>query len=258
MESLPAPWENPDPAREARLRVIVGGVVREALRRSAKEGVAVVGGGPEATLLVRWFHLEGIPASLPTPPLVDAARALLAQCGGLPGLAPSPNPPSGRPEFPKTSGGAVPGAAAPPDASPPPLLDDAPAGVLAGWALAWARNLLPVGTETKTLLVLGECRSGAPILPLGDLYASEAALFAGGCTPPGMLGRADLPFLSRLDRALQALLEEGAPWKEASAALPARLRPVLWAAVQPGGKVWNPRILIPKLGSATLGVDLHL
>lgn len=248
----------PNSSEETRVRAILGGVVREALRRSGKGGVAVVGGGPEASLLLRWWVAEGIPAEFPSPPLLEAARSLLGRAYRVVdrprGAAPLP----GRPEPTPGDTEAEHLPETPPAETTPAVPLEAPAGVLAGWALALAHDLLPVGTETKTLLILGESRSGAPVLPLGDLYASQVAPFAGGCTPPAILQNADLPSVSQLDRAIEAFLEGGVPLEEALAILPPHLGEPLTAALRRGRNLWNPRVLIPKLGWATLGVELDL
>jgi hypothetical protein len=114
------------------------------------------------------------------------------------------------------------------------------------------------GAETKTLLVLGHHPTGAAILPLGDLWASEVQELAGGCTVPAPFPSQTPTELMAADAALRACLEEGARESAALAGLPVRIRDAIAGALEEGRASWHPPVLVPKLGRATLGIDLDL
>ena len=129
---------------------------------------------------------------------------------------------------------------------------------MAGRIEATRRRALLAHSACKTALLLGDIFPPEPLLPLGDLYASEVVRLAGGCALPDAAARvAELAGgIEPLDAALRRLLEERADEDEAFAALsdPARrallerLEATRFARRRPG--------LIPKLGRRTLGIDL--
>ncbi len=225
-----------DPERPFR---IVTGVLREALRNSDRKGVVVAGGGPELRLLSEWIQRAGIPWEVPPPELVRGARALLDQGGAPVGEA---------------------GRAGRTDPTVDPGEEAAvwAATGLAGSALARGRHALLVGTESKTCLLLGYHPTGASILPLGDLYASEILAMAGGCTAPNPLRSYPPSTLLAVDRALRSHFEEGAGEETAFRNLPSPLRDAVGIALDRARGFWRPAPLIPKMGSATLGIDLDL
>ena len=112
-----------------------------------------------------------------------------------------------------------------------------------------SENLL-VSTANKTELLLGQRRPRADLFPLGDLYASELADFAGGYELSEEIEGLAASFggIVALDGALRAFFDER---REPAAAL---LRPWLergrFGRQQPG--------IVPKLGARTLGIDLFI
>jgi hypothetical protein len=116
------------------------------------------------------------------------------------------------------------------------------------------RDLLLLGPQTRTHLLLEGADAG--ILPLGDLYASTLAGWAGGVSLPASLaGRGE--HLGAVDGALAAFLDDGRPLVEALQPLPVELRPLVERALLHGSSATRPP-LVPKLGRWTPGIDLPL
>jgi hypothetical protein len=116
---------------------------------------------------------------------------------------------------------------------------------------------LPAHPANKTALLLGREIPPEPLLPLGDLYASDVARLAvGWSVPPDVAAMAAAAGgMEALDEALRGWIDR----RQASAldALPADTAEAVRRAFAAGraARTW-PR-LVPKLGYRTLGVDLH-
>ena len=218
---------------------VVCGVIQEALRSSGREGVVLAGGGPESQLLEAWLSRAAIPFVLPPPGLLERANALWAE--GLGGPPPLPGT-EGRSdpawEWEGEKGWVVSG--------------------LAGRALAAVTRRLLMGTESKSLLLLGHHPTQAPFLPLGDLYASEIEELAGDCTLPVAVRLPGPVPPTAVDRALRAHFEYDTPWEDATSHLPAPVEKAVTRGLARARFSWRPTPLIPKLGGATLGIDLDL
>ena len=111
---------------------------------------------------------------------------------------------------------------------------------------------------TKTVLLLAREMPPEPLLPLGDLYASQVRELAGRCTLPDEVaafadsaGGVDV-----LDRALHAWLEERRPLDEALAALPDGAGRAIHGRLQRNRaqRRWPRRV--PKLTARTLWIDV--
>ncbi|HSJ14949.1 MAG TPA: hypothetical protein VK939_11070 [Longimicrobiales bacterium] len=166
-------------------------------------------------------------------------------------------------------GGVLRQAVADADAPGLVILEDAtPEGAL---ARDWAERALgearvwPAGSggaglvahpANKTVLLLAPVH--APLLPLGDLYASQVEALAGAWSaPPDVAALAEAAGgIAMLDGALQRWLERGQGPEPAfrllGTALAARLEALL---ARNRAARWRPG-LVPKLGARTLGVDL--
>jgi hypothetical protein len=115
-----------------------------------------------------------------------------------------------------------------------------------------------VGTATKTQLLLDYRPAYPSILPLGDLYASQILELAGGCTlPAGLVGMAAEEIYA-VDSALRAYFEDGRSADEAFRELEPGRAQRIRHMLQESSRAWHPVPLIPKLGNATLGLDLDL
>jgi hypothetical protein len=254
---------------------IVTGVLKEALRASGRSGVVVSGGGPEEAILLGWLDQAGIPRRVPSDDGVDAARMILLEAGegaplpsppaaeGAPPPspiareeAPLPSPPAGEEvDKPILMPGEAAGSAHEAD---PEWNLEAEASALAGAALARPRGFLHLGTANKSCLLLSGALPTQPILPLGDVYASEVRSMAGSCTLPPCLLDASPGTLQDVDRALRAYLEEGFGQDDAFDGLAEPLRREVLAGLTRARKAWHPLPLVPKLSRATLGLDLDL
>ena len=207
---------------------IITGVVREALRSSGRFGVVLSGVGPEQVLLGEWLTRAQIPFATPEKSALGQAQGLLN---------------SVRHQASRASGGC--GAEVASEASE-----------LAGWALAWAEGLLLLGTSNKTCLLLTPTQPVPTVLPLGDLYASQIAELAGTSTRPPCLESASPDELRAVDSALEAYYVDGAGEDAAFEKLDLDLRNSVLAALDKVRRGWHLKPLIPKLGGATLGMDL--
>ena len=209
-----------DPTRPYR---IVTGVVREALRSSGRSGVVLAGGGPEEELLHRWLREARIPFVIPATASVERARELLDSLH-LPG--------GGTPE------------------------SGMEASELAGRAHAWAEGLLLLGSSNKTFLLLSPIPTSCEILPLGDLFASQISELTGDSSLPPCLRHVSAERLRAVDKALADYYEEGYGEDRAFGDLESDLRRTVLSALTQARRGWHPRPLVPKLGRATLGLDL--
>lgn len=216
-------------ATEERVRDVVCGVVSEALRVGELAGCVLDdGASPEARLLTRWLQEAGVPVEEPDPALVRRFSDVFAELD-----------PTG-----ERGGAGEPSAGA-----------RALARSAAARAVATSGALLVLGTTTRTHLVLEGARAWT--LPLGDLYGSEVAVWAGGVSMPAPLRGRDLDTLRAVDEALGKFLEGQRPLSDALAALPDDLRRELDRALRRGMPEMRPP-LIPKLRRWTPGLDLAL
>lgn len=115
---------------------------------------------------------------------------------------------------------------------------------------------LPAHPANKTALLLGGALPPEPLLPLGDLWASEVAALCGGWSAPNEVAALAEAAggIEALDGALRGWIDRRDP--QALDALPddvaARVRLVF--AAGRAGRI-APRV-VPKLGTRTLHVDL--
>ena len=221
----------PDSVNSHRLYTIITGVIREALRYSGRSAVMVVGGGPEEALLERWLADAHIPFQVPPRKVTEQMLPILENLG--------------------TGNGNLPGSSI-----GPALLQRA--SELAGQAVASVQDLLLLGTENKTGLLLAFPTTVQPILPLGDLYASQILELSGGCTLPHPLRGISTEELSAVDSALRAYFEDGLHPEMAFGKLEPDRSQQIRNMLEESRKKWHPLPLIPKLGDATLGTDLDL
>lgn len=124
--------------------------------------------------------------------------------------------------------------------------------------LAREKNALPAHSANKTALLLGRQIPPEPLLPLGDLYATQVAALTGGWSaPPEVLEMAEQANgIDALDNALRAMFEAGKPVQDALSGLPEPARGPFLEAVR-RGRFWRERAgLIPKLSTRTIGIDL--
>jgi hypothetical protein len=142
-----------------------------------------------------------------------------------------------------------------------------------GRLLALERNALTAHPANKTALLLGHSIPPEPLLPLGDLYATQIEPLAGGWSAPAeVLELADhiqrhsgydrdvdirpATGIYQLDAALTAMFEGWRPAEEAAEELPEPSRGPFLEAVR-RGRFWRERAgLIPKLSTRTIGIDL--
>ncbi|MBA4157069.1 MAG: hypothetical protein H0X65_06290 [Gemmatimonadetes bacterium] len=134
----------------------------------------------------------------------------------------------------------------------------------AGIGVAEARRLrarlipdaLVANAANKTALLLGGPLPPEPLLPLGDLYASEILTLTGGWSAPAPVRElaSAAGGIERLDAALRARIDD----RDAGAfeELNPRLRDALDEALSRGRASRVYRQIVPKLGPRTLGVDL--
>ena len=212
--------------KEEWARGLVVRVLKEAVRRSGSGGVVIAGQGPEADLLSRWVSQAGIPSRSPSPKAVALARELLGA------TSPSREDP------------APPGRADP--------------TALASLALARQVGFLLLGTATKTTLLLSPDLPLEPVLPLGDLFATDVLAIQGRCTVPRPLEDAHEEMLRAVDTGLQEFLEEGTRPAEALPAVVDPLRSILVEALQKSRSSRISHYLVPMLRGPTPGIDLDL
>ncbi|HEX7089752.1 MAG TPA: hypothetical protein VF192_06420 [Longimicrobiales bacterium] len=212
-----------------RVAAVVGGVVRQAVVDARAAGVVLLDdGSAEARLAGAWCRAALGPErfwAVPAPP-ASAAEAL---------------------------------AAAAPGVFPAAALAAAPAEVhrLAGRLVALGQGALLAHPANKTELLLSSRMPPEPLLPLGDLYASEVERLAGSwsASPEVAELAARAGGIAALDRALAALLEERRPPEAALASLPAGAGRAVLSALEAGRFAHRRVGLVPKLSRRTLGVD---
>ncbi len=239
-----------DPVPRGRVPAIVTGVLRDALRTSGRAGFAIPGPLPEDALVKSWL-LEGeIPWASPSLSALGQARDLLTS---RPGSSSSPAPPA-----PLSEPG--PSRATPGHGSLGPAQDEMEESSweIAGLALAASRNLLLLDSTNKTCLLLSPRRPVAPVLPLGDVYASEVLDLWGDCTRPAFLKGEPEATLRAVDAALSDYFEGGLHRNEAFRRLPDAIREGIERGLDAARRYGRFLPRVPKLGYATLGVDLDL
>lgn len=220
----------------AAARTRVGGVVAEVIRQAVLDagaaGVVLMDdGSPEAALTAEWCsQAVGGDAVWAVPrPAPAGVRSCVAVLGE--------------------------------DASS----DDASSGDVAEEAhrfrcrlVAAARGALVAHPANKTVLLLSSRLPPEPLLPLGDLYASQVAALAGAWTgPPDIVRLADsVGGVEVLDAALNAWLEERRPFDAVAESLGTAAAAELRRAFEAGRFARRRVGLVPKLGWRTLGIDL--
>jgi hypothetical protein len=115
---------------------------------------------------------------------------------------------------------------------------------------------LPANPANKTALLLGGELPPEPLLPLGDLWASEVAALCGGWSAPAEVRAiADAAGgIDALDAALRTHVDSRDP--AALGVLPGDAADAVRCALAAGrASRLNPRV-VPKIGARTLGVDL--
>ncbi|MGH7470878.1 MAG: hypothetical protein ACRENP_23265 [Longimicrobiales bacterium] len=124
--------------------------------------------------------------------------------------------------------------------------------------LARERRALTANAANKTALLLAAEPPCEPLLPLGDLYATQVVALAGGWSaPPEVRHLVDQAGgIEATDGALHAWFEEWRNAHQALKLLPASCRGPFLEAVS-RGRFWRERAgLIPKLSGRTIGIDL--
>jgi hypothetical protein len=117
-------------------------------------------------------------------------------------------------------------------------------------------DALPAAPESKTVLMLGGALPPEPLLPLGDVWASEVEALAGGWSGPAEVREVAEAAggITRLDEALRAYVDRRDPG--ALGRLPEGVEPEVRRLLARGrASRLFPRV-VPKLGSRTLGTDL--
>lgn len=124
--------------------------------------------------------------------------------------------------------------------------------------LARQNNALTANAANKTSLLLMHDFPPEPLLPLGDLYASQVAELAGGWSGPARLRSLarSAGGIEAIDRALMLHCEGWKSAEEAAAPLPEEARGPFLEALR-AGRFWREHAgLIPKLSGRTIGIDL--
>lgn len=125
-------------------------------------------------------------------------------------------------------------------------------------AFAAGGKVLVANPANKTALLLGVAAPPEPLLPLGDLYATDVLQLAGGWTaPPAVRALAEAAGgIEALDSALRAHFDERRSLQEALVRLPEEVRSTVAEAVTSTRFARRRMGIVPKLGPRTLGLDL--
>jgi hypothetical protein len=115
---------------------------------------------------------------------------------------------------------------------------------------------VPANPVNKTALLLGGSLPPEPLLPLGDLYASEIQSLTGRWSAPQSVRSLAQACggIERLDTALREYIDRRDP--DGLAMLDARIRNEVLSALGAGRASRVSGLIVPKLGSRTLGADL--
>ncbi|HEX8907495.1 MAG TPA: hypothetical protein VF771_21805 [Longimicrobiaceae bacterium] len=206
--------------REARISAVVGAVARQALADRGAARIALLDdGGPEAELAARILAAALGAEAVIRVTLADGEMESVLH------LAPEVSPGRARDEMLRMKARLV-------------------------------ENAIPAHPANKTALLLGGELPPEPLLPLGDLWASEVAALAGDWSAPEPVRRIaeQAGGIEALDDALRGWIDR----RDASApaALPAGVADAVTRALAAGrASRLHPRI-VPKIGTRTLGVDL--
>jgi hypothetical protein len=139
--------------------------------------------------------------------------------------------------------------------------EDEPGGVAAGEERRRFRARLVEGAlaahpASKTVLLLNGPLPPEPLLPLGDLWASEVEALHGACSAPAEIAAlaAQAGGFAELDGALRALIDGRDP--DGLAALGGPVRAGVERKLAAGAAARRWPLLVPRMGSRTLGMDL--
>jgi hypothetical protein len=207
-------------ARHARIAAIVGAVARQALRDRGAERVALLDdGGPEAEIAAR------ILAEALGEGGVIRVIAGEAEVESVLHLSPGAGREALRHEIRRMKARLAPGA-------------------------------LPAHPGNKTALLLNAALPPEPLLPLGDLWASEVAELAGGWSaPPEVTRIAEMAGgIGALDDALRAYVDGRDP--RGLDGLPPGAAEAVRRALAAGRAGRTHPVIVPKIGARTLGADL--
>ena len=207
-------------ARLARIAGIVGAVARQALMDRGAQRVALLDdGGPEADLSARML------ARALGDDGVIRVTASDAEVESVLHLSPGAAAEAVRHEVRRMRARLTPGA-------------------------------LPAHPGNKTALLLNARLPPEPLLPLGDLWASEVAELAGGWSaPPAVCRMAEQAGgIAALDDALRAYVDRRDP--HGLDALPREAAEAVRSALAAGRAARMYPVIVPKVGTRTLGVDL--
>jgi hypothetical protein len=118
-------------------------------------------------------------------------------------------------------------------------------------------DALIANAANKTALLLGGELPPDPLFPLGDLWASDVAEMAGGCSLPPTVSRLaeKAGGTDKLDAALKRWIDGRDP--AGLDGLPPEARDAVRRAFEAGRASRTWARTVPKLGFRTLGVDLH-
>jgi hypothetical protein len=209
-------------AREARLAEVVGAVIRQVLGdRGARRVALLDDGSPEARLAARWLA-----------DALGAAAVVAVEVGA----------------------GQVESVLQPLDAGAG-CGDDEVAEVRRLRARL-VPDAVVANPVNRTALLLGGALPPDPLLPLGDLYASEVEELTGGWSAPAEVR--DLVErcggVRALDDVLRTTLDRRDPrgWT----ALEEPVRDAVRGALRHGASARTYPVVVPKIGSRTVGVDL--
>lgn len=210
-----------------RVGSVVAAVVRQAVRNAGAKGIVIMDDGtPEARLTIEWCTLavgaEDVVAIAPPPPA--AVESIMAALGVG-------------------------------EASDSVAIEEAHRFQVR--LVAASRGALLAHPANKTALLLGTAMPPEPLLPLGDLYASQIREIMGEWSAPDEVCRLadEAGGIDALDAALSEWLEGRRSLDDALRQLPAASDAVRRALK--AGRFWRRRVgLVPKLGFRTLGIDL--
>lgn len=213
--------------RRRRLGEIIGGVAAAAVREAGATGIVLVDdGSPEVRLSIEWctaaLGVEGtiVVAHEDAAPVESALQmALNAEGSGA-------LPMEGRRALAR--------------------------------AVALHRGALVGGHTNKTALILTAAPSPEPLLPLGDLWASQVQALEGGWTaPPDVRKLAEAAGgIDVLDAALQLWCDRRESLPAALRQLPSTARGAVKSAIVKARFARRCVGLVPKLGRRTPGIDL--